>query len=368
MRRNKMQKKPLFTFLVLILILALALLYFVSGRPALQGLFQSGEYGASLELDTSFVYAAQKYTGGVAVFGKEGIVGISNLGKQVWEVDFPVTDPILSCSGGYVLAAERGGQTLRLLSGGKVRQEMEMENDIISASVNRKGTFAVVTKERGYKGCVQVFSKRGKPLFKWHSAEQNILSAVVSEDNKKLAVSVVNMTDLSRMCTVLQFDMRETSPQVLEVGNENLVANLQYNGNELICIGDEALYCFKNNGTEKFHMDYAGRKLQMYSFYPGSLLTLGFWSGEQDGGSVVEFYDTNGRKRGGHTVYGALAGLDIYGKFAVVTTAEEIMVLGANGKVKLQKEEEHGMQKAFLCGNRNRVFLLSGNLGSMYIF
>ncbi len=360
-------KKPFYILGAMLVILALLFWYFLGGRPAVMGLFQNGTYGTQIELDTSFSYATQKYNGGVAVFGKDGIVGISNAGRKSWKIDFSVTDPILSCSGRYVLAAERGGYKLILSSGGNIKQEMTMDEKIISASVNRKGTFAVVTEERGYKGRVKVFSANGKELYAWHSAEQNILSAVVSEDSRNLAVSVVNMSDLSRVCSVYRFDMKETSPRILDVGNENLSANLIFSGNELIAIGDEALYCFKSNGEQKFKIDYAGRELQKYSFYPGGILTLGFWGGQEDSSSAVEFYDLNGNLKGTCPVSGAISAMDTFGRYAAITTRDGLLVIGQNGKVKAEETAAFGTQKVFLCGSRSRVFLLSGTNAGMYV-
>ena len=304
--RNLTKRGILYIAVFLLLSLLLAV-YLMSGRPHVSGLFRDGAYGTVLELDSSFNYAVQKYNGGVAVFGKEGVWGITNSGQKAWSVDFPCTDPILSAGGRYVLAAERGGQKLKLIAGRKVTQEMTTDDEIITASVNKKGTFAVVTKERGYKGRVNVLSASGKQLFAWHSAEQNILAVAVSEDNTKLAVSVVNMQDPSKVCTVYQFDLKETSPKSLAVGNENLISNLIYNGNELVAVGDEALYCFKADGAESFKIDYKGRELQKFSFYSGGVLAMGF----RDGGSgaSVCFYDMHGREKGSHFISGEIFAL-----------------------------------------------------------
>ncbi len=360
-------KKPLYSGVFVLLLAALLLWYFLGGRPSILSLFRDGAYGTQIELDTSFGYATQKYNGGVAVLGKEGVIGITNSGRKAWEIDFSVTDPVLACGGRYVLAAERGGTKLLLAAGGKVKQEMICDNEIITASVNSKGTFAVVTEERGYKGRVKVYAANGKELYAWHSAEQNILSAVVSENNKKLAVAVVNMTDLSRVCTVLQFDMKETTPRICDVGDENLVANLVYNGSELAAIGDEALYYFKSDGTLKFKLDYAGRELQKYSFYQGGVLAMGFWGGQDGSSTAVEFYDTNGNLKGSCPVNGSISAMDTFGKYAVVSTQSGIMVIGQNGKVKSEGTVGIGARKVFLCGSRNRVFLLSGSSAGMYV-
>ncbi len=366
MRQRRLKK--LFHIGVFLLLLAILLLwYFLDGRPSILGLFKNGHYGTQLELDTSFTYTAEKFNGGVAVFGKDGIVGINNGGKKAWEIPFSATEPILSCGGRYVLGAERGGKKVILSTGGKIKQEMEMDEAVLAASVNSKGAFAVITEERGYKGRVKVFDAQGKELFAWHSAEQNILAAAVSEDSKKLAVSVVNMTDLSRICTVLQFDLNETTPRTLAVGDENLVASLVYNGSELTAVGDEALYYFKSDGTEKFHFDYAGRELTRYSFYSGGVLCMAFKSNQSGGKSVVEFYDTNGKQKSSCPVDGTVSGVDTFGKYAVVTTQNGLTVIGQNGKVKTERTDGIGVDQVFLCGSRNRLFLISGLSAGMYI-
>jgi len=361
-------KKWIHVGVFVVLLAVLLAWYFSDGRPAVTGLFRNGSYGTQMELDSSFSYAAGKYNGGVAVCGKNSIVGINNGGRKAWEVEFSATVPILSCNGRYVLAAEQGGRKLLLLSGGRVRYEMETREEIITASVNSKGVFAVVSEERGYKGCVRVYNSKGNELYAWHSAEQNILTAAVSEDSKKLAVSVANMTDLSRVCTVLQFDMDETTPRMLTVGDENLTANLVYNGTELTAIGDEALYYFKSDGTEKFRLDYAGRELQKYSFYSGGVLCLCFKGGQSGGASSVEFYDSNGKMKGSCMVDEAVSALDTFGTYAVVTTQSGFLIVSQNGAVRARRDEGISAERIFMCGGRNRLFLLSGISAGMYIF
>ncbi len=274
-------RRPLYIGTVILLLATLLCLYFFGGRPSILGLFRSGAVGTEVELDTSFTYAAKKYSGGVALLGKEGLIGLSNTGRRAWDIDFPVTNPLLSANGRYVLAAEDGGTKAILCAGGKIKKELHSDEKIHAVYVNARGTSVLLTEERGYKGRVKVYSRAGKELYTWHSAEQNILAAVISEDSKRLAVSVVNMQDASRLCSLLEFDLKETVPRALFVGDENLVAGLVYNKNDLVAVGDEALYYFRRNGEEKFKLDYAGRTLQKYSFYSGGVLAMAFWGGRE---------------------------------------------------------------------------------------
>lgn len=359
--------KPLYIGTVILLAAALLCLYFFGGRPSVLGLFRTGSVGTQMELDTSFSYATQKYNGGVAVLGKDGLVGMSNTGRRAWDISFPVTNPLLSANGRYILAAEDGGTKAVLCVGGKVKREFHSEEKIHAVYVNARGASLLLTEERGYKGCIQVYNRNGKEIYKWHSAGQNILSAVLSEDTTRMAVSVVNMQDASRLCSVFEFNLKETAPRTLQVGDENLVANLVYNKNELCAIGDEALYYFKKNRELKFSMDYAGRTLQRYSFYSGGVLSMAFLGGTEGGATAVEFYDTNGVLKGSCPVSGAVSAMDTFGNYALVSTQGGTLVIGKDGKIKDKHETLISGKSVFLCGGRNRVFHLSGTQAGVYI-
>ncbi len=360
-------KKPLYIAVFALLLIFLLLWYFLGGKPSVLGLFKNGEFGERVKLDSSFTYVSAKYSGGVAVFGKDAVFGISNAGQKNWQIPFTVSDPILSASGKYVLAAERGGSRVLLISGGKVRQEAEMEGAIITPSVNKKGAYAVVMKERGFKGLVKVFNAKGKELFAWHSAEQNILSVALSEDSKRLAVSVVNMKDLSKLTTLLQFEMKETVPEVLDVGDENLVSTLLYNKGDLIAAGDEALYCFNKDGSQKYRLDYSGREMQKFSMYAGGIMAMIFRGADDGSGNTVEFYDGLGRKKGSASVSGNISSLDTFGNYAVITAQNELYVIRHNGKIIAQRTLDNSANRAFLCSSRNRIFLMGGSHVGMYI-
>lgn len=366
MDKNKI-KKPLYFAVLGILLVLLILWYFLSGMPSILGLFKNGAYGEHVKLDSSFTYVSAKYSGGAAVFGKDSVFGISNAGKKSWQIPFTASDPILSANGGYILAAERGGSRVLLISGGKVRKELETEGAIITATVNRKGAFAVVMKERVFKALVKVYDKKGKELFGWHSAEQNVLSVALSEDSKRIAISAVNMKDLSKLSTILQFDLRDTVPESFDVGDENLVSSILYNRGELVAIGDEALYCFKKDGAVKFRIDYEGRELQKSSIYSGGTLVLLFKGAEDGSGGTLEFYDAKGMQKGVYSVEGKVTALDTFGKYAVVTTQNEMYVVLQNGKLITKRELQVSASRALLSGCRNRIFLISGSYAGMYI-
>ncbi len=361
------RKKLFYTATVLLLCIALLLVYALGGRPSMLRLFKKGAFGAAIAQEASFSYTAAKYNGGVAIFGKDGLLGVSNAGRKAWEIDFPVTRPLLYSSGRYILAAEEGGTHAILCAGGKIKHEIHTDAKIISGAVNARGVFALVTEERGYKGMVRVYATNGKVLYTWHSAAQNILSVALSADGQNLAVAVVNMQDLSQLCTVLRFNLKKTTPESLSVGDENLVANLIYNGNELVAIGDEALYYFKKDGTLRFKLDYAGRTLQRHSFDAGGVLALAFWGGQESGSSAIEFYETNGKLKGSCPIDGAILSMDTFGNYAAVSTQNGIIIAGKNGKEKGKLEHVSSGEHIFLCGSRNRVFLLSGINGSMYL-
>ncbi|MBQ7036936.1 MAG: hypothetical protein IJN74_05550 [Clostridia bacterium] len=360
-------KKPLYIAVLALLIIFLLVWYFLGGKPSVLGVFKNGEYGDRVKLDSSFTYASAKYSGGVAVFGKDSVFGITNSGKKAWQIPFTVSDPILSAGGRFVLAADRGGKRTVLISGGKVKHEAETEGAIITATVNKKGDYAVVMKERGFKGLVKVFSSKGKELFAWHSAEQNILSVALSEDSKQLAVAVVNMKDLSKLTTLLQFDLKDTVPDTLDVGDENLVSTLLYNKGELIAAGDEALYCFKKDGSQKFRIDYSGREIQKFSMYAGGTMAMLFRGADDGSGNTVEFYDGLGRLSGTAKVDGNVSSFDTFGNYAVVSTQNELYVIHKNGRIVSQRTLESSVNRVFLCGSRNRLFLMGGVKAGMYV-
>ncbi|MDD6309188.1 MAG: DUF5711 family protein [Clostridia bacterium] len=362
MRRHK---RLIGAAVLVFLAVVAAALYFAGGRPVITALFRDGAFGARIEMDTSFGYTAKKYDGGVLVLGKEGLCAVTNAGRKAWQISFPVTRPILDTGDRYAIAADRGSKTAILVASGRVKERIETDESIQTASVNRQGTFALVTEERGYKGRVKVYNNAGKEIYTWHSAAQDILSAAVSEDSKLLAVSVVNTEDLSKLCTVLLFRLDAKEPTVCDVGDENLVANLIFNGRELLAVGDESLYYFKGDGQQKFMLDYKGCDLQAYSFNKGGVLSLGFAGGAE--GNRAEFYDTNGKKKGSCAVKGVIEDMDTFGRYTAINTAEGLLVVDSAGRVKTERDMEIAAQQIFLCGSRNRMFIISGVSAGMYI-
>lgn len=367
---NFKKKKKINYILISFVILAVAAIFLFRflGNPFLG--FKRGHYGERLELDSASSYASAKYTGGVALFGKDGIRGISNTGRIAWTVDFSSSQPVLIASGEYLLAAERNGKALKLIKGGREKCSLSIDGNMIACNVNRNGYFVVVSTERGYKAKVTAYDKKGQSLYTWHSAENNVISCAISDSGKIMALSVLNSENPKEISNVMIFDIKGDDIVTAAANENNLISNVIFYGNKILAVGDRGSIYYSYSGEIRKTIDYKGRTLQEFSCYSDGILAMGFNkidNGDYHAGSVVEVYDSNGKMTGSARTDSDISFLDTYGRYVLVNTESGVSVINSGGDVVSNAELTSGAFDAYMCGSRNRLFLMSGTVAGIYI-
>ena len=179
--------------------------------------------------------------------------------KQVVSFDLPA---VFACSE-QALFCDLGGTDCIVadMEGGS--KNLGGNREILSASMNDSGWFSLVTAEPGYKGLVSVYSADCEKRFEWWSGAGYVLRAVVSPDNRNLAV-----LSAEKEGSYLRFFALNSEKVQAELLLENLLFyDLYYlNDNTLCMIGDSGLYYVSTDGTVKHEYLFNGSYLLDYEF------------------------------------------------------------------------------------------------------
>lgn len=181
--------------------------------------------------------------------------------KQVVSFDLPA---VFACSE-QALFCDLGGTDCIVadMEGGS--KNLDNNREILSAAMNDSGWFSLVTAEPGYKGLVSVYSADCEKRYEWWSGAGYVLRAVVSPDNRNLAV----LSAEKEGCYLRFFALNSEKVQA-ELLLENLLFyDLYYlNDNTLCIIGDSGLYYVSTDGTVKHEYLFNGSYLLDYEFNP----------------------------------------------------------------------------------------------------
>lgn len=199
--------------------------------------------------------------------------------KQVVSYNMPAvfgsSKQVLYCDldGTGCLVADMDGDSVNLTTDDENRK-------ILTADMNPSGWFAIVTAEPGYKGLVSVYNDACEKQYEWWSGSGYVLKAVVSPDNRSLAVLTIESSG-----TILHFfSLNKETPLAECTFDKTLVFDLSFLSNDLVrAVGDEGYYVVGMDGTIRGLFNFDGRYLLEYEF--GSTAFTAIFVSEYRGGA-----------------------------------------------------------------------------------
>lgn len=165
--------------------------------------------------------------------------------------------PVIQASGKYAVVYDAGGTELYLIYRSGIQQTLTTKEgqEILSASVNDNGYITVVQKATGYKASTTVYDRSLKALVTENISSSFTTNAVLSPDNKTLALVSVG-EDASGFDSVIVFynvsDGQEKGRCTL---GSDVVLDMNWNNSGLWCIGGYGTYMIQNCALTTSYVD-----------------------------------------------------------------------------------------------------------------
>ena len=207
----------------------------------------------------------------VAAAGTLGVQVLGRGGNETLREAFRMSHPALSEENGRAVAFDIGGTAVRVFSGKQVIASIEASGAIVSASINRNGWFCVSAQEGGgLRGVTTVYDDRGSAVYRVTLASGYAMSAVLSPDNKSLAV--LNLTEGGSRITIYQ-GLNKQEPDSAFNLNGGLILDMRYlpNGN-LLAFTTDSLVAIDKNGASSIFYEFFDKRLGGYAFDGGTVV------------------------------------------------------------------------------------------------
>lgn len=187
-----------------------------------------------------------KYSGGLVCSRANYLCLISSDGETEWELNTPVSDPILSVDGKYIAIGSEGGTKLCLYDGSELLFDTDTAGGIRSVRVSAGGDVIIVTDRENYKGAVEVYNKSGQRIFSWASGQNDVISADISSASRRAAVLLLN-ADRQVYSIIRVFDINSGSSSEMAF-DDTLLFRVDYTGDTITGFGDNSLVCMTSTG------------------------------------------------------------------------------------------------------------------------
>ena len=355
-------------YILAVLLLATAALIYVNVAHSAYKKVLKLDNASIMSLENSS-YNFGKTSSNIIVCGQEGLSAINKNGEIQWKFSSNAVSPLLSSEGDYCLYSDMGAFKTTLVNGGKEVYTLNSSYEIITASVNKNGYFAVASKERGFKSQVAVFSASGEQIYAWHSVNYYVLAVCVTDDNKGMFVSVLNADNGGdNLCSVLYFNFKDEEPAVIQNTEGNMVSVLKNTENGVLAVGDVAMLGYTRGGKTDFCTDYEGRTLFEYAA-TNNTVVLGLSASASDGGlggSVIESYSTGGVKKGAYRLDGEIKFLDTDSGKILVNSDDGAYILTDSCRLSGSLTFENEVREGLVFSGGKKLLLVNGSSVNIY--
>lgn len=382
MRREKMNESGEMTtpkskstikfirYLLLLIMVMVALIFLFANRDQINGdnfrrlvakinigFSATGSADGEVHFDTASSGETVVYKDGFAHATVEKLIVTDKNGTEFQNTQLGFRNPVLTANNRYIFIYDSGGTGLMVADSFSVLFEKQMEDPIISAKMNRNGSIVVVTEGDGYLAKVYVFDASFKEIYRYRSLNRYILDAVVSADNKGLAVSAMNIEGANIVPEIMYFKLSKEAVQWTVSFEESPCVDIAMKDDGTICaLFKWGMVSLSNKGKELGRYQLDSQALQCYSLADDNENIFVVSAAENGHGTVV-ICNEKGKVEKTITLDHYVIALDYYNGRIAVLGNQMAGVYNRSGKLLWEGQPERATDIALM--GRNAVVVVS---------
>ena len=288
-------------YLLLLAMVVVALIFLFANREQINGdnfrrmlakfdigFSASGSEDGEVHFDTASGGNTVVFKDGFAHATVEKLIITDKNGTEFQNIQLGFRKPMISANNRYVLAYDSGGVGLMVTDSFSVLFETTLEDPIITARMNKNGSFAVVTEGDGFLAKVYVFNASFKEIYRYRSMNRYILDAVVAENDKALAVSAVNIEGADIVPEIMYFKLSKESVEWTVPFTEDPCVRIAVKDNGTVCgLFNWGMVSLNEKGKEVGRYQLDNQVIQCYSLDDGKDNIFVVSAAENGDGRVV---------------------------------------------------------------------------------
>lgn len=292
---------------------------------------RSGEFKSySFESGLDSVYTP--FEAGLAVLGGNTYRYVTALSDGDFTAQMKASRPAVSAGQKQVLLYDRGGKNLSVVNGYAVLWSETLESPIISAEMNEKGAFCVVTDESGYRSAVAMYDARQKQLYKWHTSEYFVMLASPAPDGKHFAALCLRESGGSVAFTLRGYSVSKEEPVFSAALPAQAVYSLKHNAaGDLVLICDDGVYIYDDKGKLTARSPFERGTLRHFSHHQEQMPYLALQSDGAGEQVTLRAVADNGETAFEKAYSGSLRALDSFGDEVALLFQSRLVTLERTG-------------------------------------
>lgn len=298
--------------------------------------------------------------GGLYLYGPEG--------TELTSSQAQITLPVILSRGDYSMTYDAGGSTLLLAhaENGELLR-LEPAATFYDADLSSDGAVCVAAAEGGHKTVLSVYDSDQALIYRWLSSSAFMPVCAVSKSAGCIAAVGLGQNDNVFESKLYLFDSSSEQPKnSVSLGNE-LIYDMNFPTDHLICMVGEASVCFVNTAGELVgRYSYEGQYLKSHDFGGNGFLTLILNMYKAGNRYTIQTVNQSGEQIASLYLGQEILDVSAAGKYVAVLTSEQLTIYTEHLNVYAQTEET-GMATNVVMRDDGTAILLGNGSGHLYI-
>ncbi len=319
------------------------------------------------------------YGKGFMHFTRDGVKFYTGLGSLKWSDVYTMTSPSVVTGGEYSVVIDILGKTARVYDASGLIYTIQTEDSICYASVNKNGHTALILNGRDdYK--VQLYNSAGNLKFQRFDEDEGVFPVCVevSDDNRVLAVSYTDTSDINILSKVLFFYTNKEDSKKADTNDmfaacefeDEIVVGINYmSGDEYLCVSDKGIFAINTSGETVWKKN-AGNEIKNFAFSEEGCIALAYGDELLGSDAVVEegtvaLFNFGGKQTGSVILDGDIDGLYTGDYYTVVCCDGRYYGVKANGSILWEHNPIQDVNSIIPMDNSGNVLYVTKNYANI---
>ena len=302
------------------------------------------------------------------VWSTAGVRLYSSGGVEYINESLTLNRPVADTCGSAALIYDAGGNVLHTYEDRSTSFVLNTEqgHEILSARMGPGGSFAVTTRESGYKGVVTVYSSGGHPVVGIRISTRFVTDGLLSDDGKTVAVLTVGQNEDVFESGLDLYALDGDVPFASYSLGNNAILDLRADGSAFWALGESSLSVARADGSAAVHYDYAGRYLKDYALDGDGFSALLLGKYRAGSGAALVTVGADGQELASLDLEDQVLDLDASGRYVAVLTAAGLTLYTKDLQLYDALENTMGARSVVLRSD-GTAFLVGGETARLYI-
>ncbi|MCH5303311.1 MAG: hypothetical protein J1E41_00485 [Ruminococcus sp.] len=300
--------------------------------------------------------------GGIMYVSDTSFEALSSSGNEIGYNQHGFSKPILCSAGDNVLIYNLGGNGYVTGTKEKLNASKDTENYVITADINAKGYYCVVTQTDGYLSKIHVYNNNREKIYAYSFSDYYINSVALNSSGTGCVACGVTGDNGSLLGIAYVLDFTKETPVSIHNLDENAIYSVEYlNSNNVCMIGSKSSYTLDIRAGTLKQVDYSNMQLTAYDIDADTNSFVLSLSRSGDGRTCsIEYVNSSGEVVNVNDTDYSIESMSLYKNRVAILDSDKCYLFDTEGN-KVGKCDAGNGSKAVKLENTGEAYILGIN-------